>query len=235
MKFDKTSTALTRLIDEMKRVEKRKGEYLQSIGGILSPQYLKTYSAEYQESERLRLNRDYMEKMMEDSREVKKRCAELLAAYEKDTAAKSDTSSTVQLCMNYLTASGCNYDPRYLDIIGKPLREAGDIYSMREIRRLCEVINPDSPKIPFEDTIGDYYDADEVGRKLAVLTDAVKKQLPREDIDFDSVSAAYPVLDKWGVQNLVDYANGIIDGISGREGNRRVVATFGNMGFASVR
>lgn len=235
MKYNNTSFALGCILDEMKSIEKKKGSYLQKVGEIMSPGYLRTYSAEHQESERLRLNTTYLAAMVKDVSSMAKCCNDLQAAFEKDIAAKKDTSATVQLCVNYLAVAGGDFEPGYMEIIGEPLRAAGDIRSMREIHRLCETRREDGKEIPFSDIMSDYHGLVELNRKLEVLCKGIKKQLPAADVDVDIVAAASPILDKWGVANLIDYAGEIKAAIDGEEYTPAAPAAFGAFDFAPVR
>lgn len=235
MKYSNTSFALACIMDEMKNIEKKKGNYLQKVGEIMEPGYLRTYSAEHQENERLRLNTAYLAALVKDVSFMTKRCDDLRAAFEKDIAAKTDTSATVQLCVNYLAVAGGDFEPGYMEIIGEPLRAAGDIRSMREICRLCEARKEDAKEIPFSDIMGDYNELVELGRKLELLCNGIVQQLPAADVDVDVVAAASPILDKWGVVNLIDYAGGIKAAIDGEEYTPAAPAAFGAFNFAPVR
>lgn len=235
MKYSNTSFALGCILDEMKGIEKKKNNYLQKVGEIMEPGYLRTYSAEHQENERLRLNKAYLAALVKDVSSLGKCCDGLRATFEKDIAAKTDTSATVQLCMNYLAVAGGDFEPGYMEIIGEPLRAAGDIRSMREIRRLCEARKEDAKEMPFSDIMGDYNELVELGRKLELLCNGVVKQLPTADVDVDIVAAASPILDKWGVTNLIDYAGEIKAAIDGEEYTPAAPAAFGAFDFAPVR
>lgn len=234
MKFENTSHKLACIMDDMKGIEKKKGAYLQKVSEIMEPGYLRTYSAEHRENERLSLNTAYLSTLVKDVPSLAKRCDELRAAFEKDIAAKTDTAATVQLCVNYLAVAGSDYEPGYMEIIGKPLRVAGDIRSMRELYRLCAARKEGAKEIPFDDVMGDYNNAMELNRKLELLCNSIMQQLPDANIDVDIVAAASPVLDKWGVVNLINYAGEVKASIDGDEYTPEKTS-FGSFNFVTVR
>ena len=234
MRFERTSHALACVIDELKGVERKRETYLQKIGEIMEAGYLRTYSAEHRENERLRLNAAYLTGLVKDVPALSKRCDELQSAFEKDIAAKTDTAATVQLCVNYLAVAGNDYEPGYMEIIGAPLRSAGDLRSMREIHRLCAARKEGAKEIPFADIVGDYNNAMELYRKLQLLCNGIEQQLPAAHIDAEVVAAASPVLDAWGVVNLVNYAGGIKAEIDGEKYTPEKTS-FGSFNFVTVR
>lgn len=234
MRFERTSHALACVIDEMKGVERKRETYLQKIGEIMEAGYLRTYSAEHRETERLRLNTAYLTALVKEVPALAKRCDEVKAAFEKDIAAKTDTAATVQLCVNYLAVAGSDFEPGFMEIIGAPLRSAGDLRAMREIHRLCAARKESAKAIPFADTMGDYNDAMELNRKLDLLCNGIMQQLPDADVDVDIAAAASPVLDKWGLFNLINFAGEVKADIDGEKFIPEK-ASFGTFNFVTVR
>lgn len=220
MNYKNTSFKLACIADTLKGIEKKKAAYLAKMGELLSTDFLKTYSAEHRELERLKLNAAYLSDMVKDAADIEKSCTDLMAAFNQDTSAKKDTSENLRLCFSYLAVAGAGCDCRYIERLAEPLRAAEDIRSMRELHHLFDAHKGDfghSEQLPFSDIIPACYAMDELERKLNLLCDSIKQQLPSADIQIDVVAAASPVLDHWGVANLIDYAGGIKAEIDGEE------------------
>ena len=238
MNYKHTSFKLACIMDTMKGIEKKKAAYLAKMGELLSADFLKTYSAEHRENERLKLNAAYLSGMVKDAADMEKSCTDLMTAFNQDTAAKSDTSETLRLCFSYLALAEAACDCTYLERLAEPLRAAGDIRSMRELHHLFDARKGDSghsEQLPFSDIIPECYVMDELERKLNVLCSSIKQQLPAADIEVDIVAAASPVLDRWGVANLIDYAGGIKAGIDGEEYTAPVNGGAFNFNFKPVK
>ncbi len=238
MNYRATTHRLGEVTERLSAINDKRVKYLEAVGNILDSSYLKIYSAERQEAERQRINRDYLSALVSATADVKRYCTALVSAFKADTKRTKDTTEVMHLCISYLSLVGANYDCAYLERIGEPLRDANDFFGMRELHRLLEshtdILNGEYKGLPFSDIIPICSEIDELMRKISLLCDKITEQLPTSNIDIDAVAVSNPILDMWDIANLLDYAESIDAALNGRDYTPRLSETF-KLDFNNVR